>query len=407
MWNTPGWVFSKSSKRTHPPTSHSIIPLQYHTASSPFHPVSFVMGNPSSTDAKKQRALRRKKRQLVVEDGRKLLSSFPYKELKVLKDGDIGRAQADYGGKFKSLQFQRSTNQKESETNSNDIPVGKVTMGLYYENDQKLRNLFGTKREGSTLCQKSERHKTLLLAVKNHLEKFNKGKNPHDMTFMRIQFIRGAFTVKHTDSFRGSMEGSIMPLGVGYRLVVSLFPRFRCSVISIRNFYCIPYSLDAEFLIVLNWNSFQGIDEARKIQLSPGDLDLALPVGDLPFVVVGNVRGKLQIAVMKDHYAASPKEYDVLSLKEARARLIQNNKFPTQKHRAITQQFKWSNFSSWKYAHRVTSGFMVPRIAVFYRFLRENPGSANKSRMTDVRPFTELRKKYLWQKKDNQEGIII
>ena len=125
---------------------------------------------------------------------------------------DIGVPRKDYGSKFKSLGFPEDN----EESNDDKAKNGKVTLGLYYENDQKMVNNIGTPREGKTMCVLSEKNERLLLLVKDHLVRNNQKYNPEDMTFMRVQFIKGARTVLHTDSFRGGMQSSLIPLGYGY-----------------------------------------------------------------------------------------------------------------------------------------------------------------------------------------------
>lgn len=126
---------------------------------------------------------------------------------------------------------------------------------------------------------------------------------------------------------------------------------------------------------------------------------MAIPVGELPFIVVGIVQGKLQVAPMRNQYIVSSKEYTLRTVNEVHTKIVLNPNYPNRMYQVISTAFQWGNFSSWRYAHWVSAGHLVPRIAVFYRFLRENPSSANKSNMTDLRPSTQLRRKYLWLKK--------
>ena len=70
-----------------------------------------------------------------------------------------------------------------------------------------------------------------------------------DIAYMRVQFMRGARTVLHTDSFRGGMKSSLILLKYAYKLIIQLFP----SVILIHDFLCISFHLDKEIILVVDW----------------------------------------------------------------------------------------------------------------------------------------------------------
>ena len=100
---------------------------------------------------------------------------------------------------------------------------------------------------------------------------------------------------------------------------------------------------------------------------------------------------------MRDQYTKSSKDYQLMSLYEAKQRLIPNQRYPSPAIRVISKPFEWGNFSSWRHAHYVSQGWDVPRISVFYRFLRENPTAANKDyrHMVDMSSVCTIRDKHI------------
>jgi hypothetical protein len=296
----------------------------------------------------------------------KILLNYPLKLLQTLEKQRLGVPTQDYGGQFEVLQFNGASGLE-----------GKVTLGIAYENDQKVK-AYGRKR-----CIKSEEQLLWL----EHIQRDLLGSQTieHDTSHLRCQFIKGARTMQHTDSFRGNMESYLMPLGVDFALYVKLWPNFKCSVIEIDGFQCIPFLFDSDGLCVLNFDVFQGSNKFRKILYPREALGKAKPIGDLPFVAVAPKGDGLQIAPMKYQIESSPKNYPVISMEEAKLRMIPNKSFPTKNLQVIKKQFEWGSFIAWRNIHWANGDFSCPRLSIFFRPLRENPTGANMSNTVDLR----------------------
>jgi hypothetical protein len=192
-----------------------------------------------SNDAKRKQIYRQSQKMKQQLSAITILLNFPTKLLQGMENEHIGIPHFDYGGQFEVLQFV-----------GNSVHEGKVTLGLAYENGQKEK-AFGRKR-----CIKSESQVLLLEHIKRDLLRSKEIK--HDTMHVRCQFIKGARTMQHTDSFRGNMESYLMPLGSNFELNVRLWPNFKCSVINIDGFLCIPFLFDSDSLCVLNFDYYEG-----------------------------------------------------------------------------------------------------------------------------------------------------
>jgi hypothetical protein len=109
--------------------------------------------------------------------------------------------------------------------NCTDAHGGKLTFGFYYENDQN-RVAYGT-----PMCQNSRKYLFLLNLIEASIKESTNIDYP--TTFLRAQFLYGAYTQKHTCSFRGNWYSYIMAFDIGYELSILLFPNFRTSVVEV------------------------------------------------------------------------------------------------------------------------------------------------------------------------------
>ena len=319
-----------------------------------------------SQRAQEQRITRLSRRMKQELSAITILLKYPLKLLQTLEKEYLGIPTQDYGGQFEVLQFDGTSSWE-----------GKVTLGLVYENDQKIK-AYGPKR-----CIKSEVYSVLLEHIQSDL--LYSTKIQHDTSHLRCQFIKGARTMQHTDSFRGNMESYLMPLGTGFTLFVRLWPNFKCSVIEIDGFYCIPFLFDSDGFCVLNFEVYSGSSNFRKIMLPRSDLQKAKPIGDLPFVVVGPKGTGLQIAPMKYKIETSPKNYAVISMQEAKEKMIPNSTIPHRTLKVITKQFEWGSFIAWRNIHWANGNFSCPCLSIFFRPLCENPTGANMANVIDLR----------------------
>jgi len=182
---------------------------------------------------------------------------FPLKDLKRLSVASQGVAVKDYGGHFQTL---NTTNPKG----------GKLTIGLVYENDQKS---IANKK---LMCEESKKHLTLLKLVESSLVVSTKISHP--TTYLRAQFLYGAQTKHHTDSFRGNWFSYIIAFDAGYRLTVQVFPNFRTSVVEVCGTNYIPLSYNSEkgFLAL----TFEPNQPMKRVILPPDSHNHCKPVVD-------------------------------------------------------------------------------------------------------------------------------
>jgi hypothetical protein len=162
---------------------------------------------------------------------REIGSHFPFKYLQRMAVSSQGVTHVNYGGHFLTL-------------NCTNAHGGKLTIGFYYENDQKIV------AHGTPMCQKSKNYLFLLNLIDTSIKESTN--IDHPTTFLRAQFLYGAFTQKHTDSFRGNWYSYIMAFDEGYELSILLFPNFRTSVVEVSgsNYIPLPYSPRNGFLAI-------------------------------------------------------------------------------------------------------------------------------------------------------------
>jgi hypothetical protein len=295
-----------------------------------------------------------------------ILLNYPIKLLQTIEKESLGIPQEDYGGQFEVLQF----------SGKNDLE-GKVTLGLVYENDQKQK-AYGRKR-----CLKSESKLLLLQHIKSDL--LASKKIQHDTTHLICQFIKGTnIIMQHTDSFHGNKESYIMSLGIHFELCVCLWPNFKCSVIEINGFQCIPFLFDSDGLCVLNFQLFNGSSKFHKIKYPRAATRRVKPIGDLPFVAVAPKGNCLQIAPLQYQIEMSPRNYPVISMEEAKDRMIPNKSIPTKTLKVLSKQFEWGTFIAWCNIHWANGDFSCPHLSIFFCPLCENPTGANMLNIVDL-----------------------
>jgi hypothetical protein len=161
------------------------------------------------------------KRQRSCYGYRDKASHSPFKDLQRMAINSQGVSHVDYGGHFLTL-------------NCTDAHGGKLTVGFYYENDQK-RVAYG-----APMCKKSKKYLFLLNLIESSIKESTN--IDHPTSFLRAQFLYGAYTQKHTDSFRGNWYSYIMAFDEGYELSILLFPNFRTSVVEVSGSNYIPLS---------------------------------------------------------------------------------------------------------------------------------------------------------------------
>jgi hypothetical protein len=133
---------------------------------------------------------------------------------------------------------------------------------------------------------------------------------------LRAQFLYGAYTQKHTDSFRGNWYSNIVAFDVRYKLFIILFPNFRTSVVEVSGSKYIPlsYSPLNGFLAI----TFEVNQPMKRVILHPDAYQTCKPVGDFDFVVVGvKADGHIQVTPLGYNHEATPKDYDHMIQEQA------------------------------------------------------------------------------------------
>ena len=127
-----------------------------------------------------------------------------------------------------------------------DAKIGSLSIGLVYEGDWKAKSRLAGKGT-STMCKLSQQHIDFLMLVKEMLlPKLHPTLQILVDDTMRLNILRGANTLAHTDSFRGNTpnfayihkEKGIEP---GY-LCYDNFPVFKYSVVEMLGQKFIPHS---------------------------------------------------------------------------------------------------------------------------------------------------------------------
>jgi hypothetical protein len=308
-----------------------------------------------SSEASRKRAYRQKKKDKRIAMCRDIASQFPFKDLQRMSVHSQGVSHVDYGGHFLTL-------------NCTDENGGKLTLGFFYENDQKRL------AHGTPMCKNSKKYLFLLKLIESSIKESTK--IDHPTTFLRAQFLYGAYTQKHTDSFRGNWYSYIMAFDAGYELSIILFPNFRTSVVEVSgsNYIPLSYSPLRGFLAI----TFEDNQPMRRVILHPDAYKTCIPVGDLDFVVVGvKATGRIQVAPLGYKYAATPKDYDHLTQEQASRRMTEKTTKPKKIFQTFDKLNIWKQFVPWQNIHWLSSGNNVRRVSVFFRPLREVPTSNN------------------------------
>jgi hypothetical protein len=245
--------------------------------------------------ASKMRAYRQSQKAIQLSNSRDIASQFPFKDLQRMIVASQGISHVNYGGHFLTL-------------NCTEENGGKLTLGFFYENDKKRL------AHGTPMCQNSKKYLFLLKLIESSTEESTK--IDHPTTFLRAQFLYGAYTQKHTDSFRGNWYSYIMPFDTGYELSIILFPNFRTSVVEVSgsNYIPLSYSPLRGFLAI----TFEDDQPMRRVILHPDAYKTCIPVGAFDFVVVGvKATSRIQVAPLGYKYAATSKDYDHLTQEQA------------------------------------------------------------------------------------------
>jgi hypothetical protein len=337
-------------------SSHCYYHLYYNTST-----LHMKAPYSNSLEASRKRAYRKKIRKQKDDKSfsmaTDIASQFPLIDLQRMAAGSQGVSHIDYGGHNWTL-------------NCTHPSGGKLTIGLCYENDQK------SQATGSPICKNSKKYLSLLKLIESSIKQFTK--IDHPTTFLRVQFLYGGYTQKHTDSFRGNWYSYIMAFDVvgGYDLTIIMFPNFRTSVVEVSgsNYIPLSYSSQNGFLAI----TFEANQPMKRVILHPDAYQTCEPVGDFDFIVVGvKADGRIQVAPLGYNYAATPKDYGHLTQEQASRRMTEKRTQPYHMFKSFNKVGIWNQFVPWQHIHWLSSGKDVRRVSVFFRPLREVPTSNN------------------------------
>jgi hypothetical protein len=90
------------------------------------------------------------------------------------------------------------------------------------------------------MCQNSKRYLSFLNLIESLVKKSTK--IDPSSTFLRAQFLYGAYIQKHTDSVTGNWYSYIIPSHEVYELSIILFLNFQTSVAEVSGSNYIPLS---------------------------------------------------------------------------------------------------------------------------------------------------------------------
>lgn len=101
------------------------------------------------------------------------------------------------------------------------------------------------------MCEESEKHHEFIKCCYDSIfaqHEISKG----ILKYLRINIVRGARTLEHTDTMRGPTDNfMLIEPGSGFRLRVRMFPKFRSSVVLYERKKYIPNEISNEGLIMI------------------------------------------------------------------------------------------------------------------------------------------------------------
>ena len=270
--------------------------------------------------------------------------------------------------------------------------VGSFTYGLVYEGDWKAKSTIAGNGKRKR-CLKSEEYLSFLLHCKSMLSPLvDETLNLLMDDSLRINCIRGARTLAHTDSHKGNAPNFVFivkELGVepGW-LCYDTFPVFKTSVVKLGGKLCIPHGY-SEASNELKMIGADPRDETKPIYyvFSSSALDSIEPYGNLDFGVIGwKANGYLQIVPEHEGncLCTSPLVFGELTWNEiiADASKQKNrvNKKPWKRIVHLDRVNVWQEFQAYCYRHWWVGNPGTLRYHAFFRTIRQCPTSSNINR---------------------------
>jgi hypothetical protein len=255
--------------------------------------------------------------------------------------------------------------------------------------DHKLKT-----HKGRSKCQLSEKHSSYVEEVGDSMATLYPYLTQETLETIRVASIKGARTRCHTDSFGGLTENYVTFHGTGAGLVVHRFPSFRTSVVLLRGRPYIPMAYSER--TGLKMYSLHA-SNAEKFLFPADAVDELQPFGNIPYVVAGIKKGKLQVVATNE----GPKRYEScadfqqISVKEAyklaslaKNLVTKNRKGKHSSYKIQGKMGKWSKFEAWRYRHEFYGDPFVCRTHVYFRLVRTPISGSNY--VKSPKNFTEV-----------------
>jgi hypothetical protein len=230
---------------------------------------------------------------------RTIINSVPLKFLLKPDQKKLHVTTGDYGGHELGLNYPYS---EIKNGNIGEIRVGGISIGLMYEGDFKAKN-------GRIRCLKSDKLLHYLESVASCLLLIVPPELPEFLRTLRVNVLRGAATLSHTDSFKGVTKNYLLIQDDGLcggkrgALVLDLFPLFRCSIVTYEGSFFIPMKISqaSNTFTMIGFGDRNKAPSAKETSSATWylfDFSVAKKVqafGNLPFAVIGLKKGHLQV----------------------------------------------------------------------------------------------------------------
>lgn len=333
-------------------------------------------------NAERQKRYRDSKKAASVAALTKIAEQLPVKLLtiKCVHDDHLGCTTKDYGSHLLTLNFEKKptkhlSGNKEMEetysmplpdTKTKDIRHGSFTMGMMYDNDQKVK-YYGRER-----CIKSGENLEWLKLIATEVGKVTQ----HSMQTMRVNSICGARTQGHTDTLRGLTNNQFIMHQPGMMLVLDKFPAYRVSLVKYQGSLFIPHCFCTNDGLVMIAPNLEGTAPTYYVFRPEVMFDLE-PVGVLNVVIMGIKQQLLQILPKLGNEGPeiikSPTDLPLITWDMAIKDFTPQPQIPKVRFKFMSEANKVYSFNAWMHRHWVVGNADCVRTSVFHRFLRESP----------------------------------
>ena len=301
----------------------------------------------------------------------------------------IGNCNTDYGGHFCNLNFPADATQKVPGivTTTSDRMQAWLNNETYLETGQPTlhdgSSSFGLVLDKANLCSDPLAHARkmsamqleLLRELRDHLVSCRKELKETNSRCLRLNVIKGARTIGHTDSFRSSLLPSYFfffppnkndnwnQIDLHFCLRVRLWPTFKTSFVLFNNQVVIPfhyeacpehhtqfkYSEEGETGGHLKLIKFCEVSRSAKWLIVPPDnIDKLLPYRKMKHgtAIAGISNGKLKVVNSNYRIITRWQDVDDVCFKDVLKDAIVQDVKPRQQYRNLEKPFFLYKFSS-------------------------------------------------------------